>query len=169
METHPYAFWIVSSGAAVLTMLIFAVGMRIMRRVRRVALSGRDSSPLRSLMTSQSWDAAIASLSRGPAPHILIPHRPRTAGGLLARLFASLFRRRRPVLRGHKDEPLWINKNADLARARDASRTQEMGRDGPEKPGDLRLLEKACKEAGDWESTWANKWGKSGKSKWVKE
>ena len=167
MESHPYAFWVVSSGAAVLTMLIFAVGMRIMRRVRRVALSGRDSTPLRSLMTTQAWDAAIASLSHGPAPRILIPNRPRTPGGILA----FLFRRRPFVNSGKKDEPLWINKNADLARARDASRAQEMGRDGHDKgSGGLRLLEKAWKEAGDCETTWANKWGsKTAKSKWVKE
>lgn len=74
------------------------------------------------------------------------------------------------MTKGKKDEPLWINKNADLARARDASRAQEMGREGQDKgSGDLRVLEKAWKETADWESTWANKWGRAGKSKWVKE
>lgn len=79
------------------------------------------------------------------------------------------------MLKGKRDDPVWINKNADLARSKDAYRTLEMTGKG-ERDGDLRALERAWKEAGDCfgskigESSWANKWGKSAKSsRWLKD
>jgi len=166
MEDHPYAFWVVSSGAAVVTFLIFAIGMKIMRRVRRVALSGRDSTPLRSIMTPEAWDTTMASLARGPHTRHTAPVRSRTPLGILRMIL-----RRRPWPergRGRRDEPVWINKNADMARSRDAWSTQEMSE---KKATDTRAVEKAWKESAGWEAGWANKWGKSGghKSKWAKE
>ena len=163
--------------------MICVVGLRILRRVRRVALSGSEMTPLRRLMSSQAWDAALASLPHG-APTELAPvsvSKSRTGSMLWNRLFqrrvlAERYRGRFP------SEPVWINKQADVARARDAYRFQEMiakeGRDhhrGNKHSGykDFKALEAAWKGDGDcfgpssWDSAWGGKTGKG--SRWAKQ
>ena len=76
-------------------------------------------------MTSQAWDQALASLAHGPP---IVPGPPPKVTMTNAALWSRFFRRRvvqaREKLRGA--EPVWINKRADLARARDAWRAHEL-------------------------------------------
>ena len=101
-------------------------GMRSMRRIRRIALSDTGQSSLNRLMTSQAWDEALASQPHGPSTIVSGPP-PKTTmtnAAILSRLFRRRVLQAREGLKG--GEPVWINKQADMARARDALRYHEM-------------------------------------------
>ncbi|ORX33428.1 hypothetical protein BD324DRAFT_639740 [Kockovaella imperatae] len=125
LENHPSAFYIISGGAGFVAFMIMSVGMRKLRKIRRIALSDTPQSALDRLMSAQAYDQALASLAHGPpslptpAPKISMTNLP---------LWTRLFKRRiwaaREELKG--PEPVWINKKADMARARDAWRAHEL-------------------------------------------
>jgi len=194
LETSPYAFWVAAGGATFLTCLIFMAGMRILRRVRRVALSDHGARSLRQVMAERMWNKragqTAAAVTRIDTP------RPRSSKSM----FLRIFRRQTPRPLDHHqqpwglsglttssgsgslerldDEPVWINKEADDARARDAARHQEMAArakaEWEERFGHLRgsgysALEEAWRET---ENCWGEKelsrrgWTRS---RWTKE
>jgi hypothetical protein len=130
---------------------------------------------------AQAIDAALTSLSSGGSDAsgaIRHPAHGRAHPHLLKVLLKRKpwydrlplpFRKVKPI------DPVWINKSADLARARDSFRYREMEEESGKEPSsqafmrDLTSLEKAWKDAG--EGGWANKWGPSSRSqsRWVKE
>ncbi len=190
LEHHPHAFLIVSGIASVLAYVIFLYGIRVLRRVRRVALSGnsgKGSNSLRRLMSTQIWDSSISSLSQGADPIYLHDKPARESTEILAaassRRKAAFWDRlfRRNARRGVKGaEPVWINKQADAARARDALRFQENEADertrqlrDMQRSGwkDMREMETAWKDGSDsWGPNWesgALRW--RAKAKWARD
>ncbi|WVQ71779.1 hypothetical protein IAR50_001320 [Cryptococcus sp. DSM 104548] len=71
LEDTPYAFLTASGIAFALSALIIAYGLRVLRRVRRVALSGRNPTVLSSVLGSASWDSSIAQFSKGFDPSLV--------------------------------------------------------------------------------------------------
>ncbi|ODO10820.1 hypothetical protein I350_01418 [Cryptococcus amylolentus CBS 6273] len=71
LEDNPYAFLTASGLAFALSILIIAYGLRILRRVRRVALSGKNPTVLSSVLGSASWDSSIAQFSQGFDPSLV--------------------------------------------------------------------------------------------------
>lgn len=53
------------------TLIITAYGLRTLRRVRRVALSGRNPTVLSSVLGSASWDSSVAQFSQGFDPALV--------------------------------------------------------------------------------------------------
>jgi hypothetical protein len=143
-----------------------------------VALSGPGSSPSARLMSSQAWDAALATLVHGPPNYRHIAPTP-TPTPLPRALWNKIVWRSKPSRGRTPSAPLWINKQADLARVRDAARYQEIMDQETRRSkvqgagyGDWKELERAWKGQGNcfgpnsWETGWTNK-GK--KSTWLKE
>ncbi|KAE8541056.1 hypothetical protein D1P53_002410 [Cryptococcus gattii VGV] len=71
LEETPYAFAVISSTAFLVTLIITAYGLRTLRRVRRVALSGRNPTVLSSVLGSASWDSSVAQFSQGFDPALV--------------------------------------------------------------------------------------------------
>lgn len=113
--------------------------MRILRRVRRVALSGTRPRSLANVMHAKMRDPRLAATSHAvpaeeaPMASRIRPTRPSPPA------FLRLFRResKSPPLPAHSwamrarvsttaEEPVWINHAADRARARDAYRAEQM-------------------------------------------
>ena len=162
--------------------------MRVLRRVRRVALSGKGAPSLGRLMSSHVWDPTAASISRiggalsvGDTPfrqadEALVTARLNRRTALWDRIFRRRLRRgpMTPGLRGA--EPVWINKQADAARARDALRVREMfSKDGEERTRGLRRDSRAFEQSQKDEDCWSPGWetggwklGK-GKAKWARQ
>ncbi|ORY24946.1 hypothetical protein BCR39DRAFT_545311 [Naematelia encephala] len=175
LETHPQAFWVVSGGATFIAFIVFLYGVRILRRVRRVALSGNRPPSLSRLMRSRIWDSSVAQIAAisDPSVPLSIPR----SHLFHADFWNSKNRRnwwdkifRRPGA-GYDVEPVWINKQADQARARDAFRFQQMS-EREQKAAERRLkheqkgfedFQRAWKD--DWSGSW--KWEKRGK--WLKD
>ncbi len=186
MEHHPYAFFLVTGTASVLALVVCIYGMRVLRRVRRVALSGNEKPSLNRLMASRMSEP-FASLQYNRDSLSLQDKLVREAveiqtvlGRRRAAFWDWIFRQkvRRVAPRGA--EPVWINKQADAARARDALRSQEYEAEDRAKETretlklgwkDPRVLEKAWKEETDcWGPSWesgALKW--RSKAKWARE
>nr|ODN87924.1 magnesium transporter [Cryptococcus depauperatus CBS 7841] len=71
LEETPYAFLAISSTAFLVTLLITVYGLRILRRIRRVALSGRNPTVLSSVLGSAQWESSVAQFSRGFNPSLV--------------------------------------------------------------------------------------------------
>ena len=185
MEHSPFAFLSVTGTASFLALLVCIYGLRVLRRVRRVALSGKGPPSLGRLMSSQIWDSSIVQLSQGPDPLSLRGRSKEDAGDILAMasekrktaFWDRIFRRKaRRVPKGV--EPVWINQAADAARARDALRAQQVEQRMAQlqemrKPGlkDVKALERAWQEEADcWGSNWdpgSLRW--KAKTKWARD
>ena len=129
LEQHPHAFLIVSGAASVLAIVIVAYGLKVFRRVRRVALSGNDTPSIGRLMSSQLRDPSAASHSSDADP-LILRDKPflESAGTPASRRKTAFWDRmfRRKARRASIGaEPVWINKQADSARARDAQQSYE--------------------------------------------
>ncbi|WVR05459.1 hypothetical protein IAU60_002475 [Kwoniella sp. DSM 27419] len=71
MEDSPYAFLAVTGSASMLALLVVLYSNRTLRRVRRVALSGKGPSTLSRVMTSKRWDSSVAQFSQGFDPALV--------------------------------------------------------------------------------------------------
>ncbi|RXK35149.1 magnesium transporter [Tremella mesenterica] len=191
LESHPQAFFIVSGTAIGIAFLCSYVGLRILRRVRRVALNagGRKYSQHLPLLSELADQAHIhSSIPHQQQPTWLgrifsyrYPHFPRGLPQLAMRrmyFLGRLFRGRKPWT-GHRSWPgmmkmgisstaspppgrlIWINEKADLARARDALRYQQIERGAGESEegtdGQSRRKER------DWERWQDDCWEQGGK------
>lgn len=159
LEETEYAFLAVSGGATFLAFLVFLWGARILRKVRRVALSGRAAPSLRLLAipmrrpSPTSWTPSTRRLLSRPAGlQIVQPS-----------IFDRIFRRRatrnlEAIQTSDPRDPVWINEKADQARARDAFMAGWTGK-SPSK--DYEEVRKALKEfdedwkAGPCKTRWA--------------
>ncbi|KAK8869654.1 hypothetical protein IAR55_000222 [Kwoniella newhampshirensis] len=68
LEHSPYAFLAVSGTASVIALFICLYGNKVLRRVRRVALSGRGPATYDRVMRSKRWDSSVAQFSQGSDP-----------------------------------------------------------------------------------------------------
>lgn len=136
-----------------------------MRRIRRVALSGRDATPLRRTITPEAWDAMMASLARGPHTRHVMPVPSRSPFGNLRMLLRWRPWPRRPYAK--LDEPVRVEEHAEMARFREpwVSQSLNTGR-----ASESRSLDEAWKETVGQEAGWAHKRGKSGehRSGWAR-
>ncbi|WVF72062.1 hypothetical protein IAT40_006874 [Kwoniella sp. CBS 6097] len=71
LESSPYAFLAVSGAASAIALLVVMFGSRTLRRVRRVALTGRRPSALSQVMASKRWDSSVAQFSQGFDPALV--------------------------------------------------------------------------------------------------
>ncbi|OCF41425.1 magnesium transporter [Kwoniella heveanensis CBS 569] len=71
LESSPYAFLAVSGAASAIALLVVMFGSRTLRRVRRVALTGRRPSALSQMMASKRWDSSVAQFSQGFDPALV--------------------------------------------------------------------------------------------------
>ena len=111
-----------------LAIVVITYGLRVFRRVRRVALSGNDTPSMGRLMSSELREMTVPSLSQGADPLFLHDKLLLETAGTPSRkkiaFWDRVFRRKsRRATMGA--EPVWINKQADNARARDAHRSYE--------------------------------------------
>jgi magnesium transporter len=127
LEQVDYAFAAVAGTASMLGILVFIWGARILRKVRRVALSGRAPPSLRILaipMRHGSGTGVPIIPSNRKAFNRIPRVTPSKATGLWARLFAfgrgRGSRRFESIETSDPHDPIWINEKADQARARDA-------------------------------------------------
>jgi magnesium transporter len=199
-ESSTYGFYAASGSAALLATLVFVYGIRVLRRVRRVALTGK--TPRRGLVLfgraptmepTPPWEAQLEDHFRCNDPITGAPWaQPEAlkAQGALRRKLAiwDWILRRKGHVPGSPGDPVWINRAADMARARDAMQGErlqqaEQGdqeRRGWDKQGwedRMKAVEKIragrmkAWEKGEWEPGWETaswKWGR-GKPKWAKE
>ena len=170
LETTPFAFYVATGSAATLALLIWIYGYRVLRRVRRVALSDRSSTrkhiiwedtqhrfPSIDPLTGQTRTASPWTVIKPPIeiqkPSIWSRLNPFSR----ARQQTVVLPQGRVMLavkRGKGEEPVWINKQADVARARDAW----VSKNQVEDEGDIGT---------GWDPAgW--KWGR-GKAKWARE
>lgn len=109
LETTEYAFLGIAGGASVLGILVFIYGSRILRKVRRVALSGRAPQSLRVLAIPMRHQPTL-----GPSrPYLKKP-------SIWARMFKPKSKDFSAIETSDPRDPIWINEKADRARARDA-------------------------------------------------
>lgn len=151
-----------------LAFLVFIWGVRILRKVRHVALSGRATSSSRLLAPpmrqgySPNWTPSPApSPSHGRIYRMLHRgsslHRP----SIIDRIFRrGALRRFEHIQTSDPSDPIWINEKADRARARDAFMAGWTGKAAPKDWEDVRKVFKEFDQ--DW------KVGKF-KDKWAKE
>lgn len=151
----------VTGAASFLALLVFLYGARILRKVRRVALSGRAPPSLRMLAipmrqgTHTNWSLPRRTDLR---TQILVGRRPT----LMDRIFRrKAWRKANSIQTSDPCDPVWINEKADQARARDAFMAGWTGRTAPK--GDWDEVRTALK---DFDENW-----KSGKvkAKWARE
>ena len=159
MEQTDYAFLAVSGGATFLAFLVFAYGARILRKVRRVALSGRATPSIRLLAvpmpqaSSTRWKPSARRLVARPSK--ITVHRPS--------LFDRIFRRRavrnlEAIQTSDPRDPIWINEKADQARARDAFMAGWTGKTPSKDYDEVRMALKDFDEdwkAGATKTSWA--------------
>ncbi|KAL7424187.1 magnesium ion transporter [Cryptotrichosporon argae] len=156
IEDAPYAFALVSGSAALAGVAIFQRGLSAIRKVQRVAL---DPASAASPLAGSLWDPAAHGTggstahahhaARAAAEHERRWALFRTQAGARASLFDRLFRRHRVTRRllglgligvtvppfAHapqrptERQAVWINAQADEARARDALRFTEIERE----------------------------------------
>jgi magnesium transporter len=211
LEQSPYAFYAVTGSAAFLAAVVFVFGLRIMRRVRRVALTG--PVPRRRFLIFRRQPPP-AEISWNDFP-LYMPGTDHLTGGprvnssavttvnVLKKKLAIwdwLFRRRNAVpsarvkwmrtqkVKSGAAEPVWINQQADQARARDAMRGQQMEAEqgrlrraegGPEDKAweeRMKAIEKIREgrlkawDMGLWEPGCEGVWTSGrGKPKWAKD
>lgn len=113
LEETEYAFIGIAGGASIFGILVFIYGSRILRKVRRVALSGRAPSslrilaiPMRQSPTSPTYPR-VTQIKRVARPSI----------------WSRIFKRNEDfasIETSDPRDPIWINQKADQARARDA-------------------------------------------------
>ncbi|WVQ78552.1 hypothetical protein IAT38_000638 [Cryptococcus sp. DSM 104549] len=107
LEETPYAFFGISATATLIALLITAYGLKVLRRVRRVALSGRNPAALSSILSSPSWDSSVAQFSQGFDPALV----NRRAEMARRRIWERLFWRRSAEPRGDKwTRAMWMAK-----------------------------------------------------------
>jgi hypothetical protein len=109
LETTEYAFLGIAGGASVLGILVFIYGSRILRKVRRVALSGRAPQSLRVLAIPMRHQPAF-----GPSRPLLKKQ------SIWSRIFKPKSKDFSAIETSDPRDPIWINEKADRARARDA-------------------------------------------------
>ena len=179
IESHPYAFYFVTGSASLLAFFIFLGGMRVMRKVRRVALSDSSIPSYDRLIAARALHEARTTLGDQPSTGMM-PKLNMTNAALWSRLFRRRVLQARDKLRG--TEPVWINKRADLARARDASRYQEMQQQAAQQASQQaqRSAQQGAQRSAHrdawgkhWQDDcdtdgWKGKWGAKG-SRWAKQ
>ena len=131
LEASPAAFYIVSGSVTALAMLVFAYGLRVLRRVRRVGLS-RSTGPSRTALAIGENTQLDSTIAR----RIVQDDNPPLKWSIWSAIFKRQAKRdaaaTSPVADPLKAKaigsstPLWINEKADLARARDAVHHAEM-------------------------------------------
>lgn len=155
-----------ASGASIVAFLVFLYGARILRKVRRVALSGRAPASLRMLAIPMRQGSPIAWSPVSPITGRQVS--PRAQMSLLRRptLLDRIFRRKAwrhasRIQTSDPRDPVWINEKADQARARDAFMAGWTGKATPS--GDREEVPKGWRGFDeDWKSS-------RFKAKWAKE
>lgn len=160
LEQTDYAFVAVAGTASALGILVFIWGARILRKVRRVALSGRAPPSLRILAVPMRHGGMPIPTSNRKAPRVAraSPRRP----GAWARLFGFRrdTRRFEAIDTSDPHDPIWINKQADQARARDAFMAGWTGKSANAKDWE-EMREAGNKDVGeDWRVNSRIKWNK---------
>jgi magnesium transporter len=194
-EESTYGFYAASGSAALLATLVFVYGIRVLRRVRRVALTGK--TPRRGLVLfgraptmepTPPWETQLEDHFRCNDPISGAPWAQPAAikaQGALRRKLAiwDWILRRKGHVPGNSGDPVWINRAADMARARDAMHGQRLEQaehgdqdrrgweDRMKAVEKIRAGRMKAWEKGEWEPGWEPgswKWGR-GKPKWAKE
>ena len=176
------AFYIVIGSASVLAMIVFVFGIRVLKRVRRVALTARH--PLRSSLPMQI----------PPTPTPLSQPEPGTKhamwrGGWWGPSWSDanqrtawwrkmMHHKQAAVSRGRPSsmatcdeygQPMWINEKADLARARDAvvHERHEKEKEFARMKTMKREWKESAKRGEPWESR-PHEWDWHGREGWAK-
>lgn len=181
LEEQPHAFVAVSGAATIFAIIITIWGNKTLRRVRRVALSGKSlssrptsirvfgspaqRSPASAVRpSSDPGTGASGSVETRPSLRMRITSTPI---GPRRSLVDWLLRRNR-IGRNYEETPVWINEKADRARMRDAFLAEMQGLKGKVAVDGLGVGDGEGHGDGHGVDGLGGKWGR-GKAKWAKE